>query len=198
MPIYITEDEEYSESPTVQKDEDFILANETALEEESDEYQRGYINALTAQQQQYSLRNRDVPINLIQKKKEATPPKNDSPNVQKKGKEPADPTISKTQSANEKPNKLNASKEKTEKKDDPLKEVEKTIAFNLDNEISKLKVSIPLTKLMKNSSYKGQVSKILNIDLLSDMVNVDDDQPELTFGLALEVQSEDSDVAPVI
>ena len=41
FPIYITEDEEYSESSTVQKDEDFILENETALEEESDEYQRG-------------------------------------------------------------------------------------------------------------------------------------------------------------
>ena len=49
LPIYITEDEEYSESPTVQKDEDFILANETILEEESEEYQRGYMNSLTAQ-----------------------------------------------------------------------------------------------------------------------------------------------------
>jgi len=38
LPIYITEDEEYSEILTVQKDEDFILANETVLEEESDEY----------------------------------------------------------------------------------------------------------------------------------------------------------------
>ena len=49
MPIFITEDEEYSESSAVQKDEDFILENETALGEESDEYQRGYMNALTAQ-----------------------------------------------------------------------------------------------------------------------------------------------------
>ena len=50
MPIFITEDEEYSESPVVQRDENFILANETALEEKYDEYQRGYMNALTAQQ----------------------------------------------------------------------------------------------------------------------------------------------------
>ena len=47
---FITEDEEYAENSAVQKDEDFILANETALEEESDEYQRGYMNALSAQQ----------------------------------------------------------------------------------------------------------------------------------------------------
>jgi len=38
LPIHITDDEEYSESPVVQKDEDIILANETVLEEESDEY----------------------------------------------------------------------------------------------------------------------------------------------------------------
>lgn len=38
LPIYITEDEEYLESPVVQKDEDFILENETVLEEEFYEY----------------------------------------------------------------------------------------------------------------------------------------------------------------
>ena len=79
MPIFIIEDEEYSESSYVQKDGNFILANETALQEESDEYQRGYMNALTTQQWQYSLRNRDVPINPIQKRKEVLAPKNDSP-----------------------------------------------------------------------------------------------------------------------
>jgi len=112
------------------------------------------------------------------------------------GKEPTDPTSSKVQSANEKSNQLSATKEKTKKEDSLVKEVEKTIAFHLENEITKLKVSIPVTELMKNRIYKGQVSKILNIDPLSDMVNVEDDQPELIFGLALEGQSEDSDVAP--
>jgi len=47
------------------------LENEIVLEEESDDYQRGYMNALSAQQYQYSLRNRDVPVNPIQKRKEA-------------------------------------------------------------------------------------------------------------------------------
>lgn len=87
-------------------------------------------------------------------------------------------------------------KEKTEKKEAPIKEVEETTAFSLENEISKLKVSIPLTELMKKKSYKGQVVKILNVDPLSDMVNVEDDQLELIFGPALEGQSEDSDVVP--
>lgn len=50
MPIFITKDEEYSENSVEQRDENFILENETVLEEESDEYQRGYMNALSAQQ----------------------------------------------------------------------------------------------------------------------------------------------------
>lgn len=62
------------------------------------------MNALTAQQRQYSLRSRDVPINPIQKRKETTPPKNDPPIVQKKGKETTDPTTSKTPLANERSN----------------------------------------------------------------------------------------------
>lgn len=53
MPIYITEDEEYGERSVAQKDEDFILANDADL----DDYQRGYLNALSTQQKQYSLRN---------------------------------------------------------------------------------------------------------------------------------------------
>jgi len=50
MPIFITEDEEYSRNSAIQRDKNFILANETVPEEESDEYQRGYMNALSAQQ----------------------------------------------------------------------------------------------------------------------------------------------------
>ena len=50
MPIFITEDEDYSKNSAIQRDENFILVNETALEEDSDEYQRGYMNSLTAQQ----------------------------------------------------------------------------------------------------------------------------------------------------
>ena len=91
-----------------------------------------------------------------------------------------DPNISKSPSA-EKSNQQIVSREK-ERKEVSVKEVEKISAFSLENEISKLNVSIPLTEIMKNNSYRGQVSKILNCDPMSDMVNVEDDQPELIFG----------------
>jgi len=51
MPTYVTEEEECAVSSAVHKDVDFILASDTILEEESEEYQRGYRNALSAQQQ---------------------------------------------------------------------------------------------------------------------------------------------------
>ena len=57
-------------------------------------------------------------------------------------------------------------------------------------------MSIPLTELMKNSNYKGQVSKILSLDPFYDMVNVEDDQTALIFGPALDGESPDSDVPP--
>ena len=54
---------------------------------------------------------------------------------------------------------------------------------------------MPLTKLVKNSVYKTQVSKVLQIDSVSDMVNVEDDYPELIFGPATE-ESEENEVPP--
>ena len=45
---------------------------------------------------------------------------------------------------------------------------------------------IPLIELVKNNQYKSHVSKMLKVDPLSDMVNVEHDQLELIFGLAID------------
>ena len=63
------------------------------------------------------------------------------------------------------------SKDQLEKRDT----IHKSGSFNLETEISKLKVSIPLTELVKNSHYKSDIAKTLKVDPLSDMVNVEDD-----------------------
>ena len=57
-------------------------------------------------------------------------------------------------------------------------------------------MSIPLTELVKNNHYKSHVAKFPKIDPLSDMVNVEDDQPELIFGPTIDGQLEDSEVPP--
>jgi len=87
-----------------------------------------------------------VPVSPIQKRKEVSASKNDSSVAQKKGKEARTPDSNKSPSA-EKSNQQIVSREK-ENKEVPVKEVEKTSAFSLENEISKLKVSIPLTVIM--------------------------------------------------
>ena len=50
LPTYLTEEEEYAENSAAHKDVDFILASDTILEEQSDEYQRGYMNYFSTQQ----------------------------------------------------------------------------------------------------------------------------------------------------
>jgi len=191
LPTYITEEEECAVNSAAHQDTDFILASDNVLEEESEEYQRGYMNALSAQQQRYSLRNRDVPAIPIQKKREGEKTKNDLSATQRKGKEVVGLESSKSKSA-EQSQQPATSKEK-ERKEILVKEVEKTPAFSLENEISKLKVSIPLTEIMKNSSYKGHISKMLNLDPMSDMVNVEDDHPEMIYGPASNGESHDNE-----
>jgi len=48
LPTYIIEEEECTMSSTTHQDMEFILASDMVLEEESKEYQRGYMNALSA------------------------------------------------------------------------------------------------------------------------------------------------------
>lgn len=56
MPMFLTEDEEYTGILDIPNDEDYFLENDDVLENESDGYPCGYMNALSAQQRKYSLR----------------------------------------------------------------------------------------------------------------------------------------------
>lgn len=49
LPTYVTEEEEFVKNYIIHQDEDYILSNDATLEEESEGYQRGYLNALSAQ-----------------------------------------------------------------------------------------------------------------------------------------------------
>lgn len=135
--MFLTKDEEYTENLDSPKDEDYILANDDDLETQSDDYQCGCMNYLSAQQKQYYLRSRDVPVNPIKKRKEES--NNDLPNNHRKGKEHADQNHSNINQ----PSTSSATKDKdTQKKDirdqidriNPvIKEVDKATTFNLEN-----------------------------------------------------------------
>jgi hypothetical protein len=57
--------------------------------------------------------------------------------------------------------------------------------FNFENEINKIKISIPLFKLAKNPVYRKQITKMIgfsDLEIHSDMIKLEDDKPNITFG----------------
>jgi len=68
--------------------------------------------------------------------------------------------------------------------------------FNLETEIGKLKIAIPLSELVKHDAYRGQICRSLQISEDKDSVNALDDQPELIFGPEVNGKSVDRGVPP--
>ena len=68
--------------------------------------------------------------------------------------------------------------------------------FNLEKEIGKLKIAIPLSELAKHEVYREQISRSLQISKNRDAVNVLDDQPELIFGPEVNGKTIDGGVPP--
>jgi hypothetical protein len=70
------------------------------------------------------------------------------------------------------------------------KEPEKPVStFNLENELIKIKILVPLIELAKNLSYKKQISKVINLlDSKSqiDVINLQDEHPTIMFGTHIE------------
>jgi hypothetical protein len=61
--------------------------------------------------------------------------------------------------------------------------------FNLENEISKIIIPIPLVELAKNPVYRKQIAKMINFseeESQTDVINLEDDKPILVFGPHIE------------
>jgi len=68
--------------------------------------------------------------------------------------------------------------------------------FNLEAEISKLKISIPSSELAKYDVYRQQIQRSLQMPENRDDVNVLDDTPELLFGPEVDGKSAHGAVLP--
>jgi len=68
--------------------------------------------------------------------------------------------------------------------------------FNLETEIGKSKIAIPLFELPKHDVYREKISRSLQILENRDAVNVLDDQPELIFGPEVNGKSVDGGIPP--
>lgn len=68
--------------------------------------------------------------------------------------------------------------------------------FNLETEIGKLKIAIPLSELDKHEAYRQQINRSLQIPENRDAINILDDQPELIFGPEVNGKIVDGGVPP--
>ena len=103
--------------------------------DETDDFRRGYLLVVLYVHRQINLKNRDVPIvkNKETRNKDSTSkPKNDMP--------PGD-------------NSKNVSKPKGKERreDNPRRSDQGQTSFNLEDEIANIKISAPVTELLKNS-----------------------------------------------
>jgi hypothetical protein len=66
------------------------------------------------------------------------------------------------------------------------REIEKPIAsFNLENELNKIKILMPLVELARNPIYKKQIAKAINfrdVECQVDVINLQDEKPTIMFG----------------
>jgi hypothetical protein len=72
----------------------------------------------------------------------------------------------------------------------PTREAKRMIgSFNLENEINKIKIHVPLVELAKNPMYRKKIAKMINFsDAQShaDVINLEDDRPTIMFGQHIE------------
>lgn len=159
--IFLTK-EEHDESDLANQGEDPL------------DYFKGYQHAIFEMQKKYNLRNKNVPIiaNKAQPKKDApkvAEAKNDTPKIAE-GKE--DTPFGK----------------KDTQLPPPTKEAEKSVSvFNLENEISKIKISIPFSEILKVNQYRSKIVEMLNSQPgAADILNVQEDNPTIYLGPRLE------------
>ena len=69
----------------------------------------------------------------------------------------------------------------------------------MEAEIKKVKISTPLTELLKNSEYHLKIATMLKllgeVSAISDSLNLQDDSPTILFGPHVD-ESADEDVPP--
>ena len=68
-------------------------------------------------------------------------------------------------------------------------------ATSFENEIAKVKISFPLSQILKNFEYRSQIRRMLKFEDSSDTANLQDDNPTIMFGPRVE-SSQGDDVPP--
>jgi hypothetical protein len=183
------------------KDEDINNTNVSIYQEITD-------SIMVEVQPRYNLRSKNKLALTPQSKKilprgevyEPAPKETETPNRKMKGADSLDPKVKEVETQTKETktiethipvDKLTGDKSeqtnKLEKKESGVstKETDKGGGFNLENEINKIKIPIPLVELAKNLVYRKQMNKVIGFSELeshSDVINLEDDNPNITFG----------------
>jgi hypothetical protein len=62
--------------------------------------------------------------------------------------------------------------------------------------MSKIKIFVPFNEMIKNSEYRNQIIKMLNMEETYDTLNIQDDHPTILFGPRVEESSDADEVPP--
>jgi hypothetical protein len=104
--------------------------------------------------------------------------------TQTKETEPVDKVTSSTKITSDKEIQTNKSERKSSEV--LTKETDKVnTSFNFENELNKIKIPIPLVELAKNPTYRKQIAQVMGVyesESHSDVINLEDDRPNITFG----------------
>ena len=77
-----------------------------------------------------------------------------------------------------------------------IKEIPKpTSSFNFEHEIQKIRIPVPLTKLIKHEGFKKRFSELLQLEtscLPTDSINLQDEKPAVILGPMVEDRNESS------
>lgn len=84
--------------------------------------------------------------------------------------------------------------QKEEIKRDPIER--STLPFNLQAEISKIKIVVPFTEIIRIPEYRRQLSHMMKLEEISNSINLQDDKPKIMFGPWAQASLKSEDVPP--
>ena len=154
---------------TKEEHDRFATDSTSQRQEEYDDYQKGYQNEMVEVQRQLGLRKREVPITNPAKKSITQHAVNNSDKATTE-KDNADKDHLESQKGKKPMAKVVNKVPEVRKEITILKE--NLTSFNLENEISKIKISLPFNEILRNYEYTAQLIRMLKMDELSVSTNI--------------------------
>lgn len=175
-------------------DVESLFNNEENINNVGDSMYQGLADSIMAElQHKYDLRPREKNSTNVPSKKILSRSKENEATVAKPSTETQ---VARTKLVETRT--MQTNKPKNTEAEVQTNETKKTIGgFNLENELNKIKIPMPLVELAKNPIYKKQIAKAIifsDAECHADVINLQDERPTIMFGAHIE-NNKDS-VAP--